>query len=87
MGPEQGHESDLTAGITSVWGQTEKAGLFSLEKGRLKEDLIAAFQYLEGAYRKAEEGLFIRACSYRMRENGFELEEGRFSLLGRNSLL
>ena len=53
-------------------------GLFSLEKRRLQEDLIVAFQYLKGAYRKAEEGHFIRADSNRMRGNGFKLEEGRF---------
>ena len=39
-----------------------------------------AFQYLKGTYRKAGEGLFIRACSDRMRGNGFKLEEGRFRL-------
>ena len=39
-----------------------------------------AFQYLKRAYRKAGEKLFIRACSNRMRRNGFKLEEGRFSL-------
>ena len=39
-----------------------------------------AFQYLKGAYRKAEEGLYIRANNNRMRGDGFKLEEGRFSL-------
>ena len=55
-------------------------GLFSLEKRRHQGDLIAAFQHLKGAYRKAGEGLFIRASSNRMRRNGFKLEEGRFRL-------
>ena len=38
-------------------------GLFNLEKRRLQGDLIAAFQDLKGAYRKAGEGLFVRECS------------------------
>jgi len=50
--------------------------LFSLEKRRLQEDLIVAFSTWKEAYRKAEERLFIRAYSNRMRGNGFELEEG-----------
>jgi len=55
-------------------------GLFSLEKGRLWGDLIAAFQYLKGALKKAGEGLFTRACSDRTRGHVFKVKEGRFRL-------
>jgi len=48
-------------------------GLFSLEKRRLQGDITAAFQYFKGAYRKAGEGLFTKACSGRTRGNGFKL--------------
>ena len=63
-------------------------GLFSLEEGRSQEDIIVAFQYLKGAYKKSGEGLVTRAWSDRTRGNGFKLKEGRFRLdKGRNSLL
>ena len=51
--------------------------LFRLEKRRLWGYLIAAFQYLKGAYRKEGENIFSRACCDRTRSNGFKLREGR----------
>ena len=51
-----------------------------MEKRQLRDNLVAAFQYLKGAYRKAGDSLFIRVCSNRMRENVFKPEDGRFTL-------
>ncbi|PKU49003.1 hypothetical protein llap_656 [Limosa lapponica baueri] len=55
-------------------------GLFSLEKRRLQGDLITALQYLKGAYKKAEEALFTRACRDRTTGNGFKLKEVRLDM-------
>jgi len=61
--------------------------LFSLEKGRLQGDLIAAFQYLKGACRRDGKYIFSRACCDKTRSNGFNLRDGRVRLDRRKKLI
>lgn len=59
-------------------GKTE--GVFSLEKRRLRRDLIVVFQHLMGSYKEDEGSLFTRSHMEKTRCNGYKLHQNRFRL-------
>uniref|UniRef100_A0A8C5LY07 Reverse transcriptase domain-containing protein n=1 Tax=Leptobrachium leishanense TaxID=445787 RepID=A0A8C5LY07_9ANUR len=54
--------------------------LFSLEKRRLRGDLITLYKYIRGHYQPLSDNLFINRTIHRTRGHKFRLEERKFSL-------
>ena len=64
----------------------KELGLFSLEKRRLRGDLITVLQYLKGSYKEDGGPPFSRSHMGQTRDNRYKLHQKRFHLDRRNFL-
>ena len=62
-------------------------GMFSLEKRKLRSEMIALFKHLKGCPTEEGQDLFSIIPEYRTRHNGLKLQEARFMLSIRKNFL
>lgn len=79
--PEASSDEGEGAGKQFIPGKVIRTlGTLSLERGRLKADVIAAFKYLNGRCKEDRQTLFSLFTDGRARGNGFKLQQHKLQL-------